>query len=131
MAAEKLNAVQLIALAKSNGPGLAESIEASLGCEGVEGRKGLGWTRARFFLCYGSGFGANLFIDDAAGPKMKSVAGSKLWYGVARIDGLGKSTLVLLPGGWKEIWREHGCAGVYGGFVYAAGSACGDAFGRS
>ncbi len=91
MAAEKLNALQLIALAKSNGTGLAESIEASLDAKALKEGKAWAGYGPDFFFAMEADLEPTLFIDDAAGPKMKSVAGSKLWYGVARIDGLGRA----------------------------------------
>ena len=57
-AAEKLNATQLIALAKTNPNGLQDAIQCEFRGEGVEGRYGTGGARTGLFFCDGSGDGA-------------------------------------------------------------------------
>src|SRR5271165_1446536 len=88
--AEKLGAVQLIELAKAKSAGLRDAIVASLDAKALtEGKAWAGHGADLFFATEAAGEPA-LFIDDAAGPKMQSVADSKLWYGVARIEQVGK-----------------------------------------
>ena len=77
-ATEKLNAPQLIALATSNGPGLAEAIEASLDAKALTEGKAWAGRGPDFFFATEAASEPELFLDDAAGPKMKSVEGSKL-----------------------------------------------------
>ena len=76
-----MNAVQLITLAKSNGPGLAEAIAASLDAKALKEGKAWAGHGPDFFFAMEADSEPMLFIDDAPGPKMQSVAGSKLWYG--------------------------------------------------
>ncbi len=90
-AAEKLNATQLIELAKSNGPGLAEAITASLDAKELKEGKAWAGRGPDFFLATEAASEPALFIDEAAGPKMKRAEGSGLWYAVARIGPVGKS----------------------------------------
>ncbi len=99
-AAEKLNATQLIDLAKSNGPGLSEAITASLDAKALKEGKAWAGRHDDFFFATEADSEPTLFLDDAAGPKMKSVGGSKLWYGIAKIEGAGKvhSFYYLLEG---------------------------------
>lgn len=88
--AEKQNATQLIALAKSNSPGLAEAIAASLDAKALKEGKAWAGRGTDFFFASEADSEPALFIDDAAGPKMKAMAGSKLWYAAAKIEGVGK-----------------------------------------
>ncbi len=90
-AADKLNATQLIELAKSNSPGLHVAITTSFEAKAL--KEGTAWTGRGpdFFFATEAASEPALFIDDAPGPKMQSLAGSTLWYGVARIEGAGKA----------------------------------------
>jgi len=89
-AAEKLNATQLIELAKSKSPGLQDAITASFEAKVL--REGAAWPGRGpdFFFATEAASEPALVIDDAPGPKMQSLAGSKLWYTVARIEAAGK-----------------------------------------
>ncbi|MGA2300377.1 MAG: alpha/beta hydrolase-fold protein [Candidatus Acidiferrum sp.] len=89
-AAEKLNATQLIELAKSKSPGLQDAITASFEAKVL--REGAAWAGRGpdFFFATEAASEPALVIDDAPGPKMQSLAGSKLWYTVARIEAAGK-----------------------------------------
>ena len=89
--AEKMNAMQLITLAKSNGPGLAEAIAASLDAKALKEGKAWAGHGPDFFFAMEAESEPMLFIDDAPGPKMQRVAGLKLWYAIAHIDSLGKA----------------------------------------
>jgi enterochelin esterase family protein len=90
-AAEKLNATQLIELAKSKNPGLRDAITASFEAKAL--KDGTAWAgRGQdFFFAAEAASEPVLFIDDRPGPKMQSLAGSALWYAVARIEGSGKA----------------------------------------
>ena len=89
-AAEKLNATQLIELANSKSPGLQDAIQASFEAKAL--REGTAWAGRGpdFFLATEAASEPALVIDDAPGPKMQSVAGSELWYTVARMEAAGK-----------------------------------------
>jgi enterochelin esterase-like enzyme len=90
-AADKLNATQLIELAKANGPGLGEAITTSLDVKALKEGKAWAGHGRDFFFATEANAEPNLFIDDAAGPKMKTVAGTKLWFAAAKIEALGKA----------------------------------------
>ncbi|HKM83149.1 MAG TPA: alpha/beta hydrolase-fold protein [Candidatus Acidoferrum sp.] len=89
--AQKLNATQLIELAKSKSPGLQDAITASFEVKAL--REGTAWAGRGpdFFFATEAASEPALVIDDAPGPKMQSLAGSRLWYTVARVEGAGKS----------------------------------------
>jgi enterochelin esterase family protein len=89
-AAEKLNATQLIELAKSKSPGLQDAITA--GFEAKALREGTAWAGRGpdFFFATEASSEPALIINGVPGPKMQSLAGSKLWYTVARIEAAGK-----------------------------------------
>ena len=84
--AQKLNATQLIELAKSKSPGLQDTITASFEAKVL--REGTAWAGRGpdFFFATEAASEPGLVIDDTPGPKMQSLAGSKLWYSVARIE---------------------------------------------
>jgi hypothetical protein len=89
--ADKLTAPQLIDLAKSNGPALQEGIAATFDAKDL--KEGTAWVGRGpdFFFAVESATEPLLFIDDAAGPKMRAVSGGKqLWYAAASIPQLGK-----------------------------------------
>src|SRR5208283_4327323 len=88
---EKLNATQLIELANSKSPGLHDAITASFEEKAL--KEGTAWAGhgSDFFFVTEAASEPALFIDDAPGPKMQSLPGSALWYGVARIGGAGKA----------------------------------------
>lgn len=90
-AAEKQNATQLIGLAKGNDPGLGEAITASFDAKALKEGKAWAGRGADFFFAMEADAEPALFLDEAAGPKMKRVAGTKLWFAAARIEGLGKA----------------------------------------
>jgi enterochelin esterase family protein len=89
-AAEKLNATQLIELANSNSPGLQDAIRASFEAKAL--REGTAWAGRGpdFFFATEAASEPALVIDDAPGRRMQSVAGSELWYTVARMAAAGK-----------------------------------------
>jgi enterochelin esterase family protein len=88
---EKLSATQLIELANSKSPGLHDAITTSF--EGKALKEGTAWAGhgPDFFFATEAASEPALFIDGAPGPKMQSLPGSALWYGIARIGGAGKS----------------------------------------
>jgi enterochelin esterase-like enzyme len=89
--AQKLNATQLIELAKSESPGLQDAITASFEAKVL--KEGTAWAGRGpdFFFATEAASEPALVIDDARGPKMRSLAGSRLWYTVARIEAAGKA----------------------------------------
>lgn len=90
-AAEKLNATQLIELARSKSPGLHDAITASFEAKAL--KEGTAWAGRGpdFFFATEAVSEPALFVDDTPGPKMQSLPGSTLWYGVARIEGAGRA----------------------------------------
>jgi enterochelin esterase-like enzyme len=89
-AAEKSNATQLTALAKSNSPQLRDAITATF--EAKDLKDGTAWAGRgpEFFFVLEATAKPQLLIDDVAGPPMQQLAGSALWYAAARIEQLGK-----------------------------------------
>jgi enterochelin esterase-like enzyme len=100
-AAEKLNATQLIELARTASPKLQEAIGATF--EAKDLKEGTAWTGRGpdLFFVLEAATKPELLIDDAAGPPMQQLAGSRLWYAAARIEQVGKlhSFHYLLDGG--------------------------------
>ncbi len=90
-AADKLTAPRLIELAKSKSPGLRDAIIGSFEAKAL--KEGTAWAGhgPDFFFATEAASEPALFVDDAPGPKMESLPGSSLWYGVARIDGAGRA----------------------------------------
>jgi enterochelin esterase family protein len=89
-AAEKLNATQLIELARTASPKLEEAITATF--EAKDLREGTAWTGRGpdLFFVLEAATKPELLIDDAAGPPMQQLAGSRLWYAAARIEQAGR-----------------------------------------
>jgi enterochelin esterase-like enzyme len=89
-AAEKYNATQLIAAAKTPGPALREAIISTF--EAKDLKEGTAWTGhgPDFFFALESPSHPQLFVDASPGSQMQSLAGSSIWYAVARIEQLGK-----------------------------------------
>ena len=89
-AVEKSNASELVQLAETASPRLAEAIRATFAAKELE--EGTAWAGrgADFFFAVGTAAKPELVIDDAAGPAMQKLAGADLWYAAARIAGLGK-----------------------------------------
>jgi enterochelin esterase family protein len=90
-AAEKLNATQLIELAKDNGPGLEEAIRASLDAKALMEGKAWAGRGPDFFFATEADAEPWLFVDDAVAPKMKNVASTKLWFAITKIEAVGKA----------------------------------------
>jgi hypothetical protein len=88
---QKSSAPQLIDLAKSNNPQLKDAIVATFDPKDLKEGKAFVGQGPDFFFATESSSKPTLFIDDAAGPDMQQVAGSKLWYAPARIERLGTS----------------------------------------
>ena len=89
-ATEKSDATQLIALAKSNGPGLRDAITATLDTK--ELRDGTAWIARGpdFFFATEAPSKPDLFIDGRPGPPMQNLPRSPLWYASADIEPVGK-----------------------------------------
>src|SRR5271170_1522445 len=89
-AQEKQTALQLIALANANGPALRDAIKASFDAKDLEG--GTAWLGhgAEFFFATKASAKPVLMIDDTAGPEMRFLADSSVWYAPAHIAPLGK-----------------------------------------
>jgi enterochelin esterase-like enzyme len=85
-AAEKPSAPQLISLANSNSPGLREAITAAFDAQDL--KEGTAWAGrgSDFFFATEAGSEPSLFIDSIAGPKMRSLTGSDLWYASAQLE---------------------------------------------
>jgi enterochelin esterase-like enzyme len=89
-ATEKSDATQLIALAKSNSPGLRDAIAVTL--DAKELRDGTAWIARGpdFFFATEAPAKPELFIDGRPGPPMQNLPGSALWYAPAHIEPVGK-----------------------------------------
>ena len=90
LAAEKSNAAQLVELAKSDGQPLRDAIAATFDAKDL--KEGTAWAGRGpdFFFAVQSQTKPDLMIDGAAGPQMRQLAGSDVWYAPARIEQLGK-----------------------------------------
>jgi len=88
--AEKSNATQLIALAKSNNPQLRDAITATF--EAKDLKEGTAWAGRGpdFFFVLEATAKPQLLIDGEAGPPMQQLTGSNSWYAAARIEQLGR-----------------------------------------
>jgi len=89
-AAEKLNATQLVELAKAASPRLYEAITATFAKEDL--KEGTAWAGRGpdFFFAIETATNPQLIFDGAAGPPMQQLAGSNLWYAAARVEQVGK-----------------------------------------
>ncbi len=86
----KFTATQLIDLAKTPGPGLRDAIAATFDAKDL--KEGTAWAGhgPDFFFALESTAKPQLLIDAIPGPQLQQLAGSSLWYAVARIAQLGK-----------------------------------------
>ncbi len=89
-AADKMTAPQLSALATSNPARLREAIAASFDPKDL--KAGTAWSShgPDFFFATEAASKPVLMIDAAAGPEMKQVAGTNIWYTAAIIPQVGK-----------------------------------------
>jgi enterochelin esterase family protein len=87
---ERASAMQLIEMAKSNSPGLQKAITATL--DAKELKDGTAWIAQgpEFFFATEAAVKPQLFIDGAAGPEMRNISGSALWYAGAHIEPVGR-----------------------------------------
>ncbi len=99
LAAEKLNATQLIELAKSKSPGLHDAVMRSFEAKDLKEGKAWAGLGPDFFFATEAASEPALFIDEKPGPKMQGLAGSNLWYAVAHVEPLGESTHFITR--WK------------------------------
>jgi enterochelin esterase family protein len=90
MAAEKMDAMQLIEMGKANNPGLRAAIVATL--DAKELKEGTAWIASgpEFFFATEAAAKPEIFIDGAAGPEMRNISGSGLWYAAAHIEPVGR-----------------------------------------
>ena len=89
-AADKIDATQLIELAKARSPKLEEAITTTFGAKDL--KEGTAWAGRGpdFFFALEAAGKPELIIDDEAGPAMQPLARSNLWYAAARIEQVGK-----------------------------------------
>jgi len=89
-AAEKMDAMQLIEMAKANSPGLRNAIAATL--DAKELKEGTAWIAQgpEFFFATEAAAKPELFIDGVAGPEMRDISGSGLWYAAVHIEPVGR-----------------------------------------
>jgi enterochelin esterase-like enzyme len=85
-AAEKMSAPQLINVANSNPAGLREAITSTFDAKDL--KEGTAWNGRGpdFFFTTEAASEPSLFLDSAAGPKMRQLTGSDLWYAPARLE---------------------------------------------
>lgn len=88
--AEKLNAVQLVDLAKESSGKLAQGIRDTF--TEAQLKQGAAWAGQGndFFFAVESATLPMLYIDDAPGPQMRTIPGTNLWYTTALITELGR-----------------------------------------
>jgi enterochelin esterase family protein len=81
-----MSAPQLISLANSNPAGLREAIITTFDAKDL--KEGTAWAGRGpdFFFTTEAASEPSLFIDSAAGPKMRQLTGSDLWYAPARLE---------------------------------------------
>jgi enterochelin esterase-like enzyme len=102
MAADKLSAPELIALAKAHSPQLQSAIEASF--DAARLKDGTAWAGhgPDFFFAVEAAGTPTLIIDDAAGPAMEPISGSSLWVAGAHMEPTGRlHQFFYLVGGAK------------------------------
>src|SRR5215467_6715445 len=89
-AADKMDATQLIELAKAKSPKLEEAITATFGAKDL--KEGTAWAGSGpdFFFALEAAGKPELIIDDETGPAMQPLARFNLWYAAARIEQVGK-----------------------------------------
>src|ERR1700691_5110649 len=89
-AAEKMDAMELIEMAKANSPGLRNAIAATL--DAKELKEGTAWIAQgpEFFFATEAAAKPELFIDGVAGPEMRDISGSGLWYAAVHIEPVGR-----------------------------------------
>ncbi len=88
--AQKSTASQLIELAKSPGPALREALVATFDAKDLQ--EGTAWSGhgPDFFFAVRATAKPQLFLDATPGPEMRSLAGTDLWFAVAKIEVVGK-----------------------------------------
>ena len=88
--AEKLNAVQLVDLAKESSGKLPQGIRDTF--TEAQLKQGAAWAGQGndFFFAVESNTLPMLYIDDAPGPQMRSIPGTNLWFTTALITELGR-----------------------------------------
>jgi enterochelin esterase family protein len=89
-AAEKSTAPELIKLANTPGPALREAITSTF--EAKDLQEGSAWAGhgPDFFFVTRATSKPQLFIDNTPGPEMRALAGTDLWFSVAKIEAVGK-----------------------------------------
>jgi enterochelin esterase-like enzyme len=89
-AAEKSSVEQLIEMAKANSPGLRDAIVVTL--DAKELKEGTAWIASgpEFFFATEAEAKPEIFVDEAAGPVMRNIPGSDIWYANAHIEPVGR-----------------------------------------
>jgi enterochelin esterase-like enzyme len=90
LAAEKSSAMQLIEMARANSPGLRGAIVTTL--DAKELKEGTAWIASgpEFFFATEAAAKPELFVDEAAGPVMRNISASDIWYAAAHIEPVGR-----------------------------------------
>src|SRR6202451_4454043 len=98
-AAEKASAEQLIEMAKANGLGLRNAIAATL--DAKELKEGTAWIAQgpEFFFATEAAAKPEIFVDEAAGPLMRNISRSDIWYAAAHIEPVGRLHAFYYVGG--------------------------------
>jgi hypothetical protein len=88
--ADTMTAPRLIELARSKAEALAKAIPATF--DSNELKTGSAWAArgSEFFFAIEAATKPLLFIDDARGPEMQQLSGTRLWFTVANIAEVGK-----------------------------------------
>lgn len=85
-AAEKLSAPQLTSLANSNSAGLRDAITATFDAKDL--KEGTAWAGRGpgFFFATEAASEPSLLLDGVAGPKMRQLTGSDIWFASAELE---------------------------------------------
>jgi len=86
LATEKMAAPQLISLANSNPAGLREAIITTFDAKDLN--EGTAWAGRGpdFFFTTEAATQPLLFVDGAAGPPLREITGSDIWYASAQLE---------------------------------------------
>ncbi|MGB7729731.1 MAG: alpha/beta hydrolase-fold protein [Candidatus Acidiferrum sp.] len=88
-AGEKLTAPQLIEMANANNPALRDAIRDTFDAKDLKEATAWIGRGPDFFFAAEATSQPALFIDGVAGPQVRSLAGSDLWYAVAHVEPVG------------------------------------------
>jgi enterochelin esterase-like enzyme len=89
-APKKSTALELISLANAHDPSLASAISATFDAKDLKAGTAQAGHGPDFFFAIDAASQPTLRIDDKPGPAMQNIAGSSIWYVVARVEPVSK-----------------------------------------